>query len=84
MISDFKTIRQSSPRYNVVVEATARSEAIENGDASYGLNDTVNILEYFIDYLQIQYPLPKSSSLIIEINFHNYIEYIFFINFLPF
>uniref|UniRef100_S4RXZ6 Aminopeptidase n=1 Tax=Petromyzon marinus TaxID=7757 RepID=S4RXZ6_PETMA len=41
----------------------ARPQAVDDGQADYALNITGNILNFFADYYQVAYPLPKSDQI---------------------
>jgi aminopeptidase N len=62
VISEFKTIKKKSKKYNIEVEVAARLEAVENGDCDYALEQSTKIIDYFSDYFGINYPISKSSK----------------------
>lgn len=62
VISEFKTIKKKSKKYNIEVEVAARPEAVENGDCDYALEQSAKIIDYFSDYFGINYPISKSSK----------------------
>lgn len=62
-ISNFKTIKINSTKYNIQVEVSAKPEAIENGHGDYALDEASRILDFFSDYFDTKYPLLKSSRI---------------------
>jgi aminopeptidase N len=63
VISDFKKIKKNSEKYNIEVEVAAKPESIENGDGNYALEQSANIIDFFTDYFEVNYPLSKSSNI---------------------
>lgn len=61
VVSDFKKINKTSPKHNVLIEVSARPQAIDNGEGDFGLDEAAQIIDFFSDYFQTKYPLPKSS-----------------------
>ena len=59
VVSNLKTITKNSPRKNIPIEILARSEAIDNKEISFALNESLALIDYFIDYFQIPFDLPK-------------------------
>jgi len=62
VVSNFNTIEAYSPKHGIRIEVAARPEAILHGDAEYSLNETAKIIDYFVDYFNVSYPLKKSSK----------------------
>lgn len=60
VISDFTFVSKMT-RKGIRVEVAARPEAIRNGDAEYALTEAAKIIDYFVDYYNVTYPLSKSS-----------------------
>jgi aminopeptidase N len=67
LVSNLKSVGKCSPKHNILIEALARPEAVQNNEVSFGLDDASKIMDYFIDYFEIPYALTKSSKLIIMI-----------------
>ena len=61
VISDFETISGTSDK-NILVEITARPDAIKNSEGNYSLDETKKTIDFFVDYLETDYPLPKISN----------------------
>ena len=61
VVSNYKSIKANSTRHRIEVEVAARPSAIENNEGDYALKEAGMILDYFSDYFQVGYPLPKSS-----------------------
>lgn len=61
VIAEFKTISKITDK-NIVVEVAARPEAIDRGEGDFGLEEAAKILDYYVDYFNVSYPLPKSSK----------------------
>lgn len=61
VIAEFKTISKTTDK-KIVVEVTARPEAIDKGEGDFGLEEAAKILDYYVDYFNVSYPLPKSSK----------------------
>ena len=68
VVSNFKKITQYTDKYKVLVEITARPDAIDANETSYALNDAVKIIDFYSDYFNITYPLKKSSELLKDSN----------------
>ena len=62
VISNFKTIN-STTEQNILIEVSARPEAIDSNDADFALEESKLILEFFIDYFNVDFPLTKLSEL---------------------
>lgn len=60
-VTNFESINQTSAKYNIEIEVVARPEAIRNGEGDYGLSEAAKIIDYFVDYFNISYPLSKSG-----------------------
>jgi aminopeptidase N len=60
VICDFDVINDKTAK-NKIVEASARPEAIASGSAKFGLEEAINIINFYEDYFNVSYPLPKSS-----------------------
>ena len=65
VVSNYKTIRKLSPKYNVSIEVMARPDAIEKGHGEFALDEAASILDFFSDYFNTTYPLAKSSTFFI-------------------
>jgi len=63
VVSSLDTIETYSPKHKIKIEVAARPEVILKYDAEYSLNETSKIMDYFIDYFNVSYPLKKSSKL---------------------
>ncbi|CAF0815629.1 unnamed protein product [Brachionus calyciflorus] len=46
----------------IEVEVSGRPEAIQNGDGDFGLEEAAHILDFYADYFNVPYPLPKSTQ----------------------
>jgi aminopeptidase N len=64
VVSDYERVERRSPAHNVRVEVAARTEAIAQGHASYALEQAGAMIDFFIDYYNISYPLNKSSKIL--------------------
>ena len=62
LVSNFKKVTQYTDKYKVLVEITARPDAIDANQTSYALNDAVKVIDFYSDYFNITYPLKKSSK----------------------
>ena len=65
VISDFKSVKKLSDKYQIEVEVAGRPEPIENGDGDFALNQAAQILDFFTDYFEVKYPLKKSTQIAI-------------------
>jgi aminopeptidase N len=63
VISNFKSIKKTSAKHKIEIEVAARPKPIENGDGQYALDQAAQILDYFTDYFEVEYPLKKSSNI---------------------
>lgn len=61
VVSDFTSISNVSQK-GIRLEVAARPQAIANGDAEYALSEACKIMDYFVDYYNVSYPLKKSSK----------------------
>ena len=61
VVSDFKTIFKNSTK-QIQVEVAARSEAIDNGEREFALDEATRIVDFYIDYFNISYPLKKLAN----------------------
>ncbi len=61
VISNFESINDTTSK-NIAVEVSARPDAISNGEGAFALNETMFIIDFFIDYFNVTYPLPKISG----------------------
>ena len=68
VISDFKAIAMLSPKHGVRVEVAARPDAIERGLGDFSLIQTARVIDFFIDYFNVSYPLKKSSIYIMHLS----------------
>ena len=62
VVSNFNKKSMKSPKYNVDIEVAGRAEAINNGEGDFALSEAAEIIDYYSDYFQIEYPLNKSSK----------------------
>ena len=62
VVSNFKSIKMNSPKHQIEIEVYARPEAIDNGEGEYALNAASNMIDFFIDYFNISYPMQKMSN----------------------
>ena len=62
VISDFETISGFSGK-SIQVEITARPDAIKNSEGNYSLDETKKTIDFFVDYFETEYPLPKISNI---------------------
>ena len=72
-VSNFKVISKTSPKNAVLLEVSARPEAIDNGEGDHALNDGALIIDYFSEYFDTAYPLNKSSTLLRLLNYLVYV-----------
>lgn len=70
-VCNYKSVKRNTTKYNIEIEVAARPDAIEAGHGDYGLDETARIIDFYSDYFDNIYPLPKSSSL------HTYIRIFF-------
>ncbi len=63
VVSNFKSIETYSPKHHIKIETFARPDAIDNGEGEYALNAASNMIDFFIDYFNITYPMQKMSNL---------------------
>jgi aminopeptidase N len=61
LVSEYKSISGTSKKHQIEIEVTSRPEAIDNHHADYALSQALIFIDYFIDILQIPYPLKKLS-----------------------
>jgi adipocyte-derived leucine aminopeptidase len=61
VISSFKQITRTSQN-GIQVEVAAKPESIEAGEGDFALDEATQIIDFFVDYLTVQYPLKKSSK----------------------
>lgn len=66
VIAEFDVISTITGK-NVSVEVAARPEAINNGEGNFGLEEAAKIIDFFVDYFDVPYPLPKSSKTFFKI-----------------
>lgn len=62
VISDFTMINKTS-NAGVKIEVAARPESIENNEGQFGLDEAADIIDFFVNYFDTEYPLPKSSNI---------------------
>lgn len=60
-ITDFETISETSDK-GVVIEISARPQAIQAGEGQYALEEALDMIDFFADYFDVDYPLEKSSK----------------------
>ena len=63
VVSNYNSIKANSTRHKIEVEVAARPSAIDNNEGDFALKEACMIIDYFSDYFQVGYPLPKSSIL---------------------
>lgn len=61
VVSDFAVVSNRTNK-GIIVEVAGRPQAIENGDGEYALTEACKIIDYFVDYYNVSYALPKSSK----------------------
>ncbi|CAF0998437.1 unnamed protein product, partial [Brachionus calyciflorus] len=61
VVSNFNLIRNETST-NINIEVLGRPEAIDNGDGHFALNEAKNIIEFFENYFDVEYPLEKSTQ----------------------
>lgn len=72
LVSNLKSIGKCTSKHKILMEVVARPEAIQYNEVSYGLDDASKMMDYFIDFFEIPYTLPKSSIFhFILIKIHN-------------
>ena len=62
VISNFKNVSMKSPERGIVVDVHARPDAIEAGEGDFALQEAADILDFFQEFFNVSYPLPKSSN----------------------
>jgi aminopeptidase N len=72
VVSDYERIERRSLGHSVLVEVAARPEAIAKGHGSYALEQASSMIDFFIDYYNISYPLKKSSEYFLFFLFYFY------------
>jgi len=60
VISNFDSIKGNSSN-NISIEVSARPEAIQSNTGDFALEETIKIIDFFIEYFNVSYPLPKLS-----------------------
>ena len=65
VVSDFKCASRMTSK-NILVEICARRNAIEKNLGEYALGETATIIDFFVDYFNVSYPLSKSSEFFAE------------------
>jgi aminopeptidase N len=60
VISNFKSIKGQSAS-GVDVEVAGRPDAIDAGLGQYALEEAIQLIDYFANYFNVSYPMPKSS-----------------------
>ena len=63
-ISNFETIKGTSSK-NISIEVSTRPEAIKNHSGDFALEETIKIIDFFIDYFNETYPLDKLTQIAI-------------------
>ena len=61
IVSNYKSINKLS-KYNISVEIAAKPESVDNGECEYALEESIKIIDFFVDYFNVSYPMPKSSQ----------------------
>jgi aminopeptidase N len=64
VVAEYESIFKTSSK-GIQVEVAARPEAIQAGTGEFGLNEAAEIIDYFADYFNVSYPLPKSSNILL-------------------
>ena len=62
VVSDFEMKSKKSDKYDIRMDVVARPQAIQAGYGDLALNISGLILDFFADYFEVPYPLPKSSN----------------------
>ena len=62
VICNYKSVKRNTSKYNIEIEVSAQSEAIDSGYGDYGLDEAAKIIDFYSDYFDTVYPLPKSSE----------------------
>jgi len=62
IVSNNKIINTTSSR-DVLIEVSAKPESIDNNDGDFALGEAAEIIDFFSEYFDIDYPLKKSSIL---------------------
>lgn len=60
-ITDFKNISMLSTK-GKIIEVAARPNAIDDNDGEFALKQAADIIDFFSDYFNVEYPLDKSSK----------------------
>ena len=66
VVANYKSISMNSLKHKIQVEVAARPEAIDKNEGNYALGEAAQIIDYFTDYFQVEYPLSKSSNWILK------------------
>lgn len=61
VVSNFENVTKVSEK-GVEINIVARPQAIAAGDGDFALEETAEIMDFFADYFDIDYPLDKSSK----------------------
>lgn len=61
-VTDFKTISRRSPK-GVLIQVAARADAIDRGEGDFGLDESVQVIDFFADYFNVSFPLAKSTQI---------------------
>ena len=62
VVSNFEMKSKLSDKYGIRMDVAARPQAIRDGLGDLALNVSGLILDFFADYFEVPYPLPKSSN----------------------
>jgi aminopeptidase N len=71
VISNFKSIKGQSAN-GVEVEVAGRPDAIDAGYGQYALEEAIKLINYFADYFNVSYPMPKSSTMLFLFSIYYY------------
>lgn len=61
VVCNYKKVARNTTKHQILIEVAARPDAIEKGHGNYGLDEAAKIIDFFSDYFDNIYPLPKSS-----------------------
>ena len=61
VVSDFKQISKKSTK-GVDVEVYAKPQSIDNDEGKFSLDEATKLIDFFSDYFEIRYPIPKTSK----------------------
>jgi aminopeptidase N len=64
VVCNYKSIKRNTSKYGIEIEVSARPDAIEAGYGSYALEEAAKIMDFYSEYFDIVYSLPKSSNVL--------------------